>query len=241
MFKSVSTITEKVVNMKEFPTEKVLELACAAQRENGAYLKERETVYDSEYNPIYHKHSNKMLMAWTLDPDSYGTGRDRAPCLQILPEDVQQAEEIRKFFKRLMFSAIEGENEFNVNVNALLNSENIPVNKFGYIACLPVSYLRELARNQVKKAAKTTEEGYLGNPKDTLFDLDCEILEVVKSRNFAGWNVCGVVNNRLASWMSQIELKSGPCVIIKAKVKEHRKHWKFGTDETRLHYVKAAQ
>jgi hypothetical protein len=230
------------VAMKEFPTEEVLVLACAAQRVNGEYLKERTTVFDDDYKPLYHKQPNKLMMIYSLDPDAWPTGRERCPeSLEILPEDITKATEIRNFFKRLMFSAIEGDNDFHSNINRLLNSDMVPINNFGYIACLPVVYAREVGRVQVKKAIRLIDEGFLGNPKEYLEDLDCEILEVVKSRNFPGWNVCGVVNNKLTSWMSQIELVTGPCVIVKARIKEHRKHYKFGTDETRLNYVKAAQ
>jgi len=81
----------------------------------------------------------------------------------------------------------------------------------------------------------------LGKVGDRLADLDCEILEVIKSKNFTGWNVCAIINNKMASWMSQVELKTGPCVIVKARVKDNSKHWKHGNDETRLNFVKAAQ
>ena len=41
--------------------------------------------------------------------------------------------------------------------------------------------------------------------------------------------------------MSKNELKLGPAVVVKAKVKDHAKHWKHETPVTRLNYVKAAQ
>jgi hypothetical protein len=33
----------------------------------------------------------------------------------------------------------------------------------------------------------------------------------------------------------------GPAVLVSAKVKDHRTHWKFKVEETRLNYVKVAQ
>ena len=49
---------------KKFPTQQVLELACAAQRINGSYIKMEETVHDEDddYKFLYMRHSNKMLM-----------------------------------------------------------------------------------------------------------------------------------------------------------------------------------
>ena len=161
--------------------------------------------------------------------------------LRILAEDQARAEEIRKYYKRLLFAAIDGENEFLTKINSLLAGDIVKENEFGWLACLPSVQARDVAQNEVKRAARSVDEGYLGRPGDRLADLDCEILEVIKSKNFTGWNVCAIINNKMVSWMSQIELKQGPAVIVKAKVKDNSKHWKHGSDETRLNFVKAAQ
>jgi len=224
--------------MKTFPIQQVLELACAAQRTNGAYLKDQESVYADDGVFMYTKYPNKVLMLYTLDdrmiiPDT--------KALKIEPEDTVWAEEIKTYYKRLMFSAIDGENDFLTTINTILNSETVKENQLGYVACLPSVQLRDYVHNQVKRAAKSVEEGFLGKPGDRLADLDCEILEVIKSKNFEGWNICAIINNKMASWMSQVELKRGPCVVVKAKVKDNSKHWKHQNDETRLNYVKAAQ
>jgi len=223
---------------KVFPTKQVLELACAAQRINGEYLKVPEAVYANDGAFMYTKQANKTLMLYTLDskmviPDT--------KILKIEPEDVARAEEIQKYYKRLVFVAIEGENEFLTKVNSLLGSDTIKENEFGWIACLPSVQAKDKMHNEVKKASKAVEDGFLGSEGDRLIDLDCEILEVIKSKNFDGWNVCAIINNKMASWMSQKELIRGPCVIVKAKVKAQGKHWKHGNDETRLNFVKAVQ
>lgn len=224
--------------MKEYPTQQVLELACAAQRFNGSYVKETETIYADDGVPMYTKYPNKILMMLTLDdkmviPDT--------KALKIEPEDVARAEEIQKYYKRLLFAAIDGENDFLTTVHSILNSATVKENQFGYVACLPSVQAKDVTHNRVKKLARQVEEGFLGAPGDRLSDLDCEIIEVIKSKNFTGWNVCAIIDNKMASWMSQIELKTGPCVVVKAKVKDNSKHWKHGNDETRLNFVKAAQ
>jgi hypothetical protein len=227
---------------KKFPTQQVLELACAAQRINGEYIKEPEGMFSSDGVYLYTKQTNKMMMLCTLDHKIWTAEPKDAPMpLKILQEDIDRAVEIQSYFKRLLFAAIDGSNEFQTEVNSLLNSEEIPTNRFGFIACLPSVYARDRSQNEVKKAARQSQEGFLGEAGDRLTDLDCEILEVVKSKNFEGWNVCAIINSKMASWMSQTELKRGPCIIVKAKVKAQGKHWKHGKDETRLNYVKAAQ
>lgn len=227
---------------KEFPTQQVLELACAAQRLYGAYIKDPEAVYAEDGVYMCTKQTNKMLMLCTLDHTLWTADPKDAPMpLKPLPEDVAQAEEIRKYFKRLLFAAIEGENDFQTNINSILSGDVVQQNQFGYVACLPSVYARDLAQNKVKKAARQVEEGYLAEIGTQLRDLDAEIISSVKSKNFEGYNIDAIINNRMASWMNKVDLKLGPAVVVKAKVKDCNKHWKHQNDVTRLHYVKAVQ
>jgi hypothetical protein len=230
------------MSKKEFPAQQVLELACAAQRINGAYLKEPVPVLAADFTYMYSKQSNKMLMICTIVPANWTADPKDAPMpLRILPEDTTLAEEIKRHFRKFLFSAIEGENEFQTNINSFLNAESIETKNFGYIACLPSVYARDVAQNKIKKVARSVEEGYLGLIGDNLKDLDCEILESVKSKNFEGYNISAIINNRMCSWLNKNNLDLGACIITKAKVKDHSKHWKHGNDVTRLNYVKAAQ
>jgi hypothetical protein len=227
---------------KEYPTQQVLELACAAQRAQGAYVKDPEAVYAEDGVYMYTKQTNKMLMLCTLDHAIWSADPKDAPMpLKPLPEDVAQAEEIRKYFKRLLFAAIEGENDFQTNINSILSGDVVKQNQFGYVACLPSVYARDLAQNKVKKAARQVEEGYLAEIGTQLRDLDAEIISSVKSKNFEGYNIDAIINNRMASWLNKINLDLGSCVIVKAKVKDHTKHWKHQNDVTRLNFVKAVQ
>ena len=228
--------------MKEFPTQQVLELACAAQRVNGSYVKEGENVYAENGVFMFSKKTNKMLMLCTLIPNSWTTDPKDAPMpLKILPEDTAQAEEIKKHFRKFLFSAIEGENEFQTSINSILSGDLVKQNQFGYVACLPSVYVRDVAQTKVKRAVRQVEEGYLAEIGSTVKDLDAEILSSVKSKNFEGYNIDAIINNRMASWLSKVDLKIGPAVIVKAKVKDHTKHWKHQNDVTRLNFVKAAQ
>jgi hypothetical protein len=122
-----------------------------------------------------------------------------------------------------------------------LAAPTVKENQFGYVACLPSVQARDVAHNRVKKAVRFAEAGYLGSIGEQLLDLDAEIISSTKSKNFEGYNVDAIINSRMASWLSKVNLESGPCVIVKAKVKDHSKHWKHGTDVTRLNYVKAVQ
>ena len=230
------------MSKKEFPTQHVLELACAAQRVNGAYIKEAEGVYSSDGIYMYTKQTNKMQMLCTVNPTNWTADPKDAPMpLKIADEDVVLAQEIKTYYKRLLFAAIEGENDFQTNINSFLSSENIETKNFGYIACLPHVYVKDKMQNKLKKVARSVDEGHLGEVGSNLKDLDAEILSSVKSKNFEGYNIDAIINNKMASWINKTSLNLGACVIVKAKVKDHTKHWKHQNDVTRLNYVKAAQ
>lgn len=226
----------------EFPTQQVLELACAAQRVNGNYQKEPEAVYADDGVYCYTKQTNKMMMLVTLDPAIWTADPKDSPMpLRIQAEDISLAEAIQVHYRKLIFAVVQGDNEFLTTVNSLLNGDYVKTNQFGYVACLPSVFARDVQQSRIKKASRTAEDGYLGAVGSNLADLDCEVIESIKSKNFEGYNICAIINNKMVSWLSKTNLTTGPCVIVKAKVKAHSKHWKHQNDETRLNYVKAAQ
>ena len=230
------------MSVREFPTQQVLELACAAQRVNGAYIKESQAVYTDDNVYVYSKQPNKIVMLCTLDPAYWTSDPKEAPMpLRVLPEDTAQADSIRLYYKRLLFSAIEGDNEFLTTINSILSSETVKSNQIGYVACLPSVCARDQVQNKIKKAARQVDEGYLADIGSSLKDLDAEIIASIKSKNFEGYNIDAIINNKMVSWLNKTNLDLGPCVIVKAKVKDHNKHWKHQNDVTRLNYVKAAQ
>jgi len=161
--------------------------------------------------------------------------------LRVQPEDILQAEEIKRHFRKFLFSAIEGENDFQTSINTILAGDTVKQNQFGYVACLPSVHTRDIAQTKVKKAARSVEEGYLAEIGSNIKDLDAEIISSIKSKNFEGWNIDAIINFRMVSWLSKTNLQLGACIVVKAKVKDHSKHWKHGNDVTRLNYVKAAQ
>jgi hypothetical protein len=227
--------------MTEFSVKQVLELACAAQRVNGDYVKETVWVYDDNLKPLYRKEPNKFLMLFTLGCQPHYDDVNRPELLTITDQDRSQAEDIQKHFRKFMFGAIAGENEFQTEVNTILNSDTVKQNKFGFIACLPSVMVRDVKRNTVKRSLRDCDNEPLAQVDVKLKDLDCEIIEVKRSNNFDAWNISAIINNKIVSWFSKVELKTGPCVVIKAKVKTHGENWSTKKVETRLNFVKAAQ
>jgi hypothetical protein len=228
-----------------FPLQQLLELACAAQRHNKDYIKSLDPVYatgDIFGKVLYYRYTNRDLMLVTLGEDKTNWGDiPKPPLLCTNLEDRELATEIQKYFRRLAFAAIEGDNEFQTEVNALLNSDDVPLNKLGFIACLPSVYKRDYAKHQIEKRIKTVDQEYVGLIGENLLDKDCEILSSYRSKNYDAWNIDAIIDNKMVSWMSKTDLKIGACVIVKAKVKDHSKHWKHEIPVSRLNYVKAAQ
>lgn len=227
---------------QNYPTQQVLELACAAQRTNKEYLKEAESVFDGEGKFLFIKHSNKSLIRWALGIDRTNVSPEFAPQNIFIEDcDKEQAEQIRKYFRKLMFSAIKGDNEFQTEVNLLLNSDDIAANKIGYIACLPSVYTKDSTRSLFEKRVRDLENSYLADKDQWVMNKDCEILQCIRSKNFDAWNVDAIIDNKLVSWFAKTELKTGPAVVIKSKVKDHSHNWLTKKETTRLNYVKVAQ
>lgn len=229
--------------MAEYNTQKVLELACAAYRLYGEYIKDPEYKYDNEGKFLYVKHTNKDLVKHALGILKYSnTEQEFRPFDLILaPEDAVEAEEIRKYFRRLMFSAVKGKNDFEMEVNALLEGETIEDKKVGYIACLPHTWRKDKAKNSIEKKLRVCDDGPVAAEGAQILDKDCDILRVARSKNFDAWNVLAIIDNKIVSWMSSKEVKVGDAVVIKAKVKGFGPNFQTQKVETRLNYVKVAQ
>lgn len=231
----------------KYPLQQVLELACAAERANKGYVKTIEAIFanddNGKFTPMAYKHPNKTLMLVALGEDktTYTADFPKPELISTNLSDKDLATEIQKYYRRLAFAAIQGDNEFQTEINSLLNSTDIPLNKLGFIACLPSTYKRDSSRNKIEKRIKTVDEGYLAPISQWVEDLDCEVLACQRSKNFDAWNIDAIIENKMVSWMSKNELLVGPCVIVKAKIKDHSRHWKYENPITRLNYVKAAQ
>lgn len=222
----------------------MLELACAAQRLNQDYIKETTPVYSDDMKIMSYKWANKMLMLTSLYPENYRPtheGETPPPLLKVIDEDRTLAEEIKKYFRKLMFSAVKGDNEFHTEVNAILENGQVPANKFGFVACLPMVYKRDLSKKQFEKRVKEIDDVYMGMPNEIIADKDCEILESIRSKHYEAFNILAIIDNKMVSWMAKVDLKLGPCVVQKAKIKEHSRHWKNHNAVTRLNYVKVFQ
>lgn len=225
---------------QEFPLQTAIELACAAARANKGYIKDSEMLFQA-VGAAETKYSNKELMLiaiGSVNTSKYEEYSTKPVLLCTNKEDQAIATEMRRYFKRLLFTAIEGEDQFKADLFTVLSKELVPQNKMGFVAYLPFAYQKDRYNAATLKA----DTGWLGDVGEELLDLDCEVLRVSRSKNYDAWNIDAIINNKLVSWMGKSALTVGPCVLVTGKVKAHSKHWQHQhIDVTRLNYVKAAQ
>jgi hypothetical protein len=228
---------------KMYSVELILRLACAAQRVNNGYLKGPEAIYTDDSKLVGFKYSNRDLVMAMLDPDKVTTlGEHKPELLNVTRADADLVEKMRAYYKRLIFAAVEGTNEFQVTVNGLLNSEEVALSgTLGYLVCLPSVYERDKSKTYSTKALKDCEAGVIGTVDEWLNDKDSEIVDVKKSKNFDAYNVLAIIDNKIVSWMCNKPPVVGPAVVIRAKIKGYNENWLTKLPETRLNYVKVAQ
>ncbi len=224
-----------------YSVQEMLELSCAAQRYNNDYCKSNEVVYSDDGKVMGYKYSNKMLMLFTLDPSRRNESNLEylPPVLTVTEDDKAKVEDIRNYYRRLMFSVMaQPENEFLQEIHNLLNKEIMSENKIGFIACLPSTYARDTQRNDVNKILKKCMNSYVGEPNAKLTNLSATVIDCTRSKNFDAYNVLAMVDDKLISWFSRIPIKLGELTIVSAKVKGNNEHWLSKKAETRLNYVK---
>lgn len=224
-----------------YSTQDALELACAAHNQNKGYLKEPKPVLAPDDKVLYTEYANKDLVLFNLRAPNIPDHAIAPLAMKLTDKDREMAKDIRKFFRRLAFTAIKNEDDFWTQMNVILSNDTVPKNKMGFIACLPSMYLKEYAKHAFERRVKDLTLEHLASIGTELLDLDCDIIDIRRSKNYDAWNVCAIIDNKMVSWLSKVELNPGPCVLIKGKVKDNSYHWKYHCHETRLNYVKAFQ
>jgi hypothetical protein len=225
----------------DISVQRALELACAAQRYNNCYQKESETLWTDDGKSMGYKHSNKTLMLWTLDL-SRRAGADPLylpPILETTDMDTKLTDDIRTYYRRLMFSVLaQPDNQFLQEILSLLNKETMNENKMGFIACLPHVYEKDRKRNDITKIIRECDNGHLGSKDTKLTNLVARIIDCNRSKNFDAYNVLAIIDNKLCSWFSKFPIKDLEIVIESAKIKDQSRNFFIDKAETRLNYVK---
>ena len=225
----------------EYPVQQILELACAAQRHNGEYNKETSPVYSDDFKIMGYKFSNKMLMLHAVSHIDFDNGAIPND-ITVTEEDKRLTEEIRIYYRRLMFSVLaNSDNTFQQEILSLLNKEMMSSNKVGFIACLPSAYERDCKRSNMSKILRECDNIYLSPIDSKIFDVEAKIIDCTRSKNFDAFNITAIIDNKVVSWFSKKVIDTPEVKIKTAKVKGHQQHWISNKFETRLNYVKVIE
>ena len=226
----------------EYPTQKLLELAFAAQRVNSGYVK--QTRRYSEDQPT--TYSNKEIVMYSAyhynqynDPASKPFIPSDFIPVKVTEEDLAAKEAADKHMRRYTMLAMGNLNDFENDVYTAYCSEVMPINRIGLIAYLPEFVNREL-KNKVYQARLKQE---FANSKHLEGNVEgnCEILKVIGvNRDFEDpfYMHFGAIDGNLVCFARKEGFAEGATYIIKAKVKGQDKERETGLPMTRINYVK---
>ena len=233
-----------VVKLKEYPTEKLLELAFAAYRVNNGYVK--NTRRYSEDQPT--TYSNKEIVAYSAahynqynEKDSVlrtWIPADFVPA-RVTDEDRALLENAHKHMRRYVMLALGNLTDFQRDVFTAYSKETTPVNAVGLIAYLPEFVERELHDKMYKERLKKEFAGsqYYENKVDG----NVEILKVIRvSKEFEDpfYMHFGAINGNLICFARKEAFAVGNVYVITGKVKGQDRERETGLPMTRVNYVK---
>lgn len=112
-----------------YPTQRALELACAAHRINKGYLKEPVVTYSDDGKVMYTTHTNRELVLFNLKNPLVPVTAIAPMRVAIIDVDREMAADIRKYFRKLVFQAVKNEDEFWTQLNAILTNDEVPENR----------------------------------------------------------------------------------------------------------------
>ena len=235
----------EVLKLMEYPTQKLLELAFAAQRVNGGYIK--DTRRFSVGQPT--TYSNKEIVAFSAAHYNRYNEKDATlktwiPSdfipVKVTEEDLAAKAAADQHMRRYTMLAMGKLTEFENDVYSAYCSDVMPVNRVGLIAYLPEFVNRELKdkayklrlKNEFANSRHYTQDPVVGN---------CEILKVIRvTREFDEpfYMHFGAVDGNLVCFARKEGYAEGLVYQISAKVKGQESERETGLPMTRINYVK---
>jgi len=224
--------------LKTVSTQDALAIAVAAQRINGAYIKDTRR-YSEEQNKTQFSNKEIVKFAFYTEtninhlPDDY----DRPTPTE---EDYAEVAEIFKWMKRYVMLGLADLDEFKRDMIDAVSQDTVPYNNLGRVAFVPEFVKRDKHENGLKKTIRVEyrDSKYI-EPVGAKVESVVEILDKRYSSQWETYYYTAVTTDgNLVSFANKFEHAVGDRKRIKAKVKGHTKNRLFSADETRLNYVK---
>lgn len=221
---------------KEFPTQDVLAVACAAHRINGGYLKVAQRF--SEGKPT--QHSNKEMVKFYFANKNGGYVDKDFVLFEPNEDDYAHVETIRNHFKRysmeLLGDSLSG---FQKDCFLAISNDTVTTSQLGVVAYVPELVKREKHDNSVKKTIRVEYRNsqHIGKAGDDVEGV-AKILDRRWSEKWSSYNYTAVLDGNLVSFMNKYDHPIDSMKRIKGKVRDHTQNRLFSANETRLNYVK---
>jgi hypothetical protein len=223
------------VPVKTVSTQEALAMACAAQRINGAYLKDTRRVSCEENKTQF---ANKELVKFAFEERP---GMLPMDFIRPVPteEDYAQVAEIQKWMKRYIMLGLGELDDFKKDMIGAVSADVVPNNNLGRVAFIPEFVKRDQRETGLTKEIRVEyrDSAYLGKEKD-MVDGVAKILDKRFSSQWESFNYTAVMDGNLVSFMNKHDHEVGAMKRIKGKVKAQTKNKLFSANETRLNYVK---
>ena len=223
------------VPVKTVSTQEALAMACAAQRINGAYLKDTRR-FSCEENKT--QFANKELVKFAFEERP---GMLPMDFIRPVPteEDYAQVAEIQQWMKRYIMLGLGDLDDFKKDMISAVAEDTVKVEYLGRVAYIPEFVKRDKHETGLKKEIRVEYRSstYLGKEKDMVEGV-VKILDKRFSAEWESYNYTAVMDGNLVSFMNKYDHEVGAMKRVKGKVKAQTKNKLFGADETRLNYVK---
>jgi hypothetical protein len=233
-----------VVKLLEYPTDKLIELAFAAYRTNGSYVKETQRF--SEGQPTVY--SNKEIVTYSAAHYNQYNEKDKVfktwiPSdfvpVKVTDEDRAAKADADRHMRRYTMLALGNLSDFQQDVFTAYSSERMPVNRVGLIAYLPEFVNRELQDKMYKERLKKefADSRYYENKVDGVMEV-LRVIYVNREMMDPFYMHFGAVDGNLICFARKEGFAVGNWYTITAKVKGQEIERETGLPMTRVNYVK---
>ena len=214
-------------------TQEALAMACAAQRINGAYLKDTRRFSTPENKTQF---GNKEIVKFAFITNFAPSDFERPAPTE---EDYVQVAEIQKWMKRYVMLGLADLGDFKNDMVACISQDTVTQNNLGRVAFIPEFVKRDQHESGLKKEIRIEyrDSKHLGNDKDVVEGV-AKILDKRFSAEWESYNYTAVIDGNLISFMNKYDHDIGAMKRIKGKVKAQTQNKLFSANETRLNYVK---
>ncbi len=213
--RSTKSIVRK--NEQMFPAADLWAAACAAQRLNGEYLKERTHTYDDNYAVTSTREANKVVMRRLLIDAPH----------EILDEDRLKGVMVQTYFQcKLMDVLADRANDFTRTAVELASREEFLSDDrlaLATVACLPQSWARGIKRDAQTERKMDAQLGsqHFGKIGEKVQG-ELTILESRYSQKWETWYVSAKVGINVVLFAYRGELKPDTVHKFRGSIKAHR-------------------